>query len=134
MKKAAGIAAAAIAALAAIIIVILLIGSLRTAFMPTPTQYENSVWRSEDGKLTLNVYEYDENELQCRAELIYEDKIYSVYDSTRGELTVRSDNGTDGCLRSKCDEKGFTVILNRSGELEYSKEYGRSQEVKFIRE
>lgn len=139
MKKTVTVIIAAVAAAFAVAMVILLIGSLRIQFMPVPTEYENTVWRSQDGNFTLYVYEYDSNTLQCRSELVYSADgssfTYQVLDESHGILGLYSESGvSDRWLRTKCDEKSFTVRINRMSSPEYTDRYQSAEIVVFERD
>lgn len=134
MKKTLTYTAVSIVAAASLALAYLLLRSLINAFMPMPTQYENTSWVSEDGAMTFNVYEYDPNSLQCRAELVYNDSVYSVSDISGGALRVSDAQGNEDIwLRAKCSEKEFSVRINRGGNLGYASSYQESEKVRFIR-
>lgn len=139
MKKAiTAIIVAAAAALAAAF-AIMLAGSLINRFSPLPTEYENSVWVSEDGAFTLTVGEYDENTYQCPAEIVYrspsgKEAAYSAVGAELGVISVYEDPSlTDDWLRVKCDESSFTARINRTASLAYAEDYEKNQEIKFRR-
>ncbi len=133
MKKTLIAVFAGIFACAAVALVTLLTMSLFSAFSHMPTDYENTVWLSEDGAFTLTVGEYDKNELMCRSEITYNGAAYEVYSEQNGALTVSGDGGSDTWLRKSCNKDGCVLVINRSGALGYSGDYPASAEVRFSR-
>lgn len=117
----------------------LLVMSLRTEFLPKPTQYPNTEWVSEDGAFRLNVGEYDSETYQCRAELVYTspdgtETTYTVSDGAHSVIGVYiSESDIDKWLRVKCSAEEFTVRVNRTTSLEYSGAYGKNSKVTFRR-
>lgn len=144
MKK-TGIILAGFLALVSAVIAVLLVGSLLTSFKPMPTEFENTVWTSEDGSFTLTVGEYDENTLQCRSTIIFHasdgDFVYDIYDESRGILALYNAESTPGenrmiCdkwLRKTCNASSFTVIINRESTPVYSQSYPQNAELRFTR-
>lgn len=102
-------------------IVVLLIGSLRTEFMPVPTEFENTVWVSEDGLYTLYVNEYTDETMQCRTELVSGSKTYDVLSEPHGVLGI-FDGGriADEWLRTSCNGSSFTVKTGRVDSTDFS--------------
>ena len=139
MKKVFPIIAAAIAAVLVLTFAGLLVGGLITTFSTKPTQYENSLWWSEDHRFSLHVYEYDPQTLQCRAELTFKSDdgnkyTYTVADGAYGVIGVyTSTDEIDEWLRIRCRDGGFTVRINRTAELEYSSVYQKGEKVRFNR-
>ena len=139
MKKAISIIAVVIVAALVLALAGMLIGSLITSFSPKPTQYENSLWWTDDHRLRLSVYEYDPETYQCRAELSYYDEdgntyTYTVSDAPYGVIGVyTSPDEIDEWLRVWCSSKGFTVKINRTANLEYSSAYQEGEKVSFKR-
>lgn len=138
MKKAIAIIAVVIAAVLVLALAGMLVGGLITSFSPKPTEFEDSLWRSEDGRFSLRVYEYDPETLQCRAELTYRGEegnvTYTVSDAPYGVIGVyTSVDNIDEWLRVRCSSKGFTVRVNRTAALEYSSEYQQGEKIRFNR-
>ena len=136
MKKVIPIAFVIIAAALVLALAGLLIGSLVTQFSPKPTEFENTMWESEDGHFRLYVYEYDPETLQCRAELVYNDGeqkfTYVVSDAPYGVLGVyTSVDDIDEWLRVKCTSRKFTARINRTASLEYASAYGKNEKLTF---
>lgn len=132
MKRYLSLILSGAAAILSAALVIVLLMSLVNTFGAMPTEYPNSSWQSEDGSMTLNVYEYDPNILQCRAELICGDKVYDVYDMSKGRFNIVSgDTAVDEWLRVSCDNYGFTVRINRHGNGEFSSGYEKNEKVSF---
>lgn len=139
MRKVIPIIAVVIAASLVFALVGMLIGGLVMSFAPKPTQYENSLWWTDDHRLRLWVYEYDPETYQCRAELRYYDEdgntyTYTVSDASYGVIGVyTSPDEIDEWLRVWCSSRGFTVRINRTAELEYSSAYQEGEKIKFKR-
>ena len=137
MGKSAPVIVTAITAAIVIALVGLLVGSLFMQSMPKPTEFENTMWESEDERFRLYVYEYDPETLQCRAELVYRDGeqeyTYTVSDAPYGVIGVYiSESDIDEWLRVKCTSKKFTARINRTAHLQYSDAYGENEKVTFV--
>lgn len=127
------------AAALAMTLAVLLVLSLKTQFSPKPTEYPNSEWISEDGRMKLSVGEYDSEVYQCRAVLNITDgegntASYEVSDGGRSMLyLLEGDTAKDRWARVKCNKDSFTVRVNNIDGSVCASIYEKGEKVVFNR-